>query len=279
MTTCLCGALHELDMALMEQAGGVSSPQMRKLINDYAKDVSRYFKEMFDDFPYGKLDGLVKKYGPKEEEANESFFEQAGEEIKGLATASETIAEEMVKKHNKKLGVLSYTYLLEGFELGGEGALRLLGVTQVGVVDEGFKNWCRSHAAKLVKVVDEVTTERISKTVYEGVRTGSSPQRLAKDLRKEMAWQADAYKGRPMTIARTEMANANSEAALRTYERLGVEYKSWSRAGSSDFDCDICQANEDAGIIPMEESFPSGDDRPPAHPNCECVLVPETKKE
>jgi len=36
--------------------------------------------------------------------------------------------------------------------------------------------------------------------------------------------------------------------------------------------CPVCQENSDAGWIPVDEQFPSGDDEPPAHPNCDCDI-------
>lgn len=41
---------------------------------------------------------------------------------------------------------------------------------------------------------------------------------------------------------------------------------------TSDDPCVVCQENADAGWIDEGDSFPSGDDEPPAHPNCECEL-------
>jgi hypothetical protein len=32
--------------------------------------------------------------------------------------------------------------------------------------------------------------------------------------------------------------------------------------------CEECQENADAGLIPIDEPFPSGDDCPPFHPSC-----------
>lgn len=36
--------------------------------------------------------------------------------------------------------------------------------------------------------------------------------------------------------------------------------------------CDICTDNEDEGPIPMDQEFPSGDQAPPAHINCGCLM-------
>jgi hypothetical protein len=36
--------------------------------------------------------------------------------------------------------------------------------------------------------------------------------------------------------------------------------------------CDVCIENGDAGWIPADEDFPSGDEEPLAHPNCMCEV-------
>jgi hypothetical protein len=54
---------------------------------------------------------------------------------------------------------------------------------------------------------------------------------------------------------------------LREAADSGDTEKSW--VGGT---CEACQENADAGWIPIDDAFPSGDDEPPAHPNCECEL-------
>lgn len=41
---------------------------------------------------------------------------------------------------------------------------------------------------------------------------------------------------------------------------------------TSDDPCPTCEDNADQGWIDADETFDSGDDEPPAHPNCECTL-------
>jgi len=78
-----------------------------------------------------------------------------------------------------------------------------------------------------------------------------------------------------LSSARAERA-ARFEAAQAYYSGLhqvlnGQEMmKSWWT--TSDDPCEDCLENEDEGPIPMEETFPSGDDAPLAHLNCQCVL-------
>ncbi len=80
----------------------------------------------------------------------------------------------------------------------------------------------------------------------------------------------DMTTARAQMIATTEMNAAMSEAAIQKMMRLGIAYKQWILGPNP---CEICQGNEDAGAIEVDEEFPSGDERPPAHPNCECAVT------
>lgn len=75
---------------------------------------------------------------------------------------------------------------------------------------------------------------------------------------------------RALTIAVTESARATTAASRAVYEDSGVEYVTWLVAEG----CDDCQENADAGPIPIDATFPTGDAEPPAHPNCMCDLSP-----
>jgi len=77
-------------------------------------------------------------------------------------------------------------------------------------------------------------------------------------------------KVRAETIARTETCDALESAFMDRAKDMGVTGKEWIVTDP----CPICQANGDAGAIPLNDVFPSGDMRPPAHPNCRCALAP-----
>jgi Phage Mu protein F like protein len=72
-----------------------------------------------------------------------------------------------------------------------------------------------------------------------------------------------------LAIAQTEMSRAVSIATRDRYESAGVEKVEWLVAEG----CDDCQENADASPIGIDETFPSGDSEPPAHPNCMCALA------
>jgi len=65
----------------------------------------------------------------------------------------------------------------------------------------------------------------------------------------------------------TEAQKAKRSKKLREAAAAGATEKSW--VGGT---CEMCQENADAGWIDMDDTFPSGDDEPPAHPNCDCDI-------
>lgn len=77
-------------------------------------------------------------------------------------------------------------------------------------------------------------------------------------------------------IARTEIAKAHAEGNLVVWKQSGVvggKRSLWmGEIGSNS--ADPCEDNASVGVIPIDEAFPSGDDGPPYHPNCRCVVIP-----
>ena len=82
-----------------------------------------------------------------------------------------------------------------------------------------------------------------------------------------------------MLIARTETQMASNAGALAGYKASGVvESTQWLTA-EDDLVEEECLANGAAGpngdgVLPLGDVYPSGDDAPPAHPRCRCVLIP-----
>jgi SPP1 gp7 family putative phage head morphogenesis protein len=74
-------------------------------------------------------------------------------------------------------------------------------------------------------------------------------------------------------VAQTEIARAQSSAALREYAESAVERVEWSTAEDAKV-CVRCEADEAAGPVPIHTAFPSGNLMPPGHPRCRCALIP-----
>lgn len=177
----------------------------------------------------------------------------------------------------------------DGYVLGEKVAkARLLGLMvnkSVGASVVDWSNWVpgQTSAAALLKpkgglrsllatrkitITDDVVhtkLDRIGTALATSLEKGMSPYQTAQMI--------DAIINDPqhaMVIARTEMSRAVSIATRDRYETAGVEQVEWLVAEG----CDDCQENADASPIGIDETFPTGDSEPPAHPNCECAIAP-----
>lgn len=130
--------------------------------------------------------------------------------------------------------------------------------------------WANSHAADLVTQIDEATRNELNRVITTGIESGLDVGQIADSIHA-----MDAFSDkRASLIAETEIAGAESQGALEGLRELAATtdltiQKTWV---VTDEACDDCQDNEDEGPIDLDDDFPSGDDAPPAHPNCRCAL-------
>lgn len=116
--------------------------------------------------------------------------------------------------------------------------------------------------------ITDTTRDGIQSLVEKAYETGLTPAALKEELKNNYVFSDS----RASMIARTELNFASSNGTLSGWKNSGVvEYKEWI-VGDDHEDEDECSDNEDAGLIPIEDDFPSGDDSPPAHPNCNCSM-------
>lgn len=180
-------------------------------------------------------------------------------------------------------------------EEAAQGVLDGFAAIDVDAGDEAFRlanedaiDWAADRAAELIGrrrvganlhlvhtappwAISESTRDGLQELVTRALTDGWSADQL-RDAVLE-SWIFDP--ARAETIARTELAMAHQAGTLAAWRRSGVVTgKRWLISDLHDQD-DICDINAAAGVIPLDASFPSGDDSPPAHPNCECVVVAE----
>jgi len=168
------------------------------------------------------------------------------------------------------------TILGDMAENGGAAALAQIGVNpteaanaaMVNQVNEDAVAWADNYAAELVKGIGETTRDRLRNDVAGAIDLGLSTDDLAEIL-------ADSYSfsdARAEMIARTEVARADVQGNLQAYSASGVvQGLEW--IVSSEGGCPICEANLNA-VVALGQAFPSGDEGPPAHPNCICDVLP-----
>jgi SPP1 gp7 family putative phage head morphogenesis protein len=123
--------------------------------------------------------------------------------------------------------------------------------------------------------IDDSTREFLRADVGQALADGWSNDKLASTIADSYAFSDD----RAMTIARTETQMAANTGAVNGYKASGVvDGKQWLTA-EDDLVSEDCVENGAAGdngdgVIGLDEDFPSGDDAPPAHPNCRCSIAP-----
>ena len=121
--------------------------------------------------------------------------------------------------------------------------------------------------AVLSNSISTTTLDRIGTVLAQSLAAGTRP--TARDLASQLDAAIDDPQ-RALVIAQTEMSRSVSVAARDLYETSGVEQVEWLVAEG----CADCQDNADASPINIDDTFPSGDAEPPAHPNCMCALAP-----
>ena len=133
--------------------------------------------------------------------------------------------------------------------------------------DPGLKAAYAKQVNRIVGVED-TTHDAITGALLKVQQTGGGITDMQSAVKGVFA---DASNYRAEMIARTETAAACCSSALAVGAANGATGKSWLASGD---ECEeICAPNVEAGVIGVDDTFPSGDDAPPSHPNCRCDLL------
>jgi SPP1 gp7 family putative phage head morphogenesis protein len=119
-----------------------------------------------------------------------------------------------------------------------------------------------------IKSIEANRIDDLAKVLADGLDAGGDVDEIANKIRpllKDPQWAR--------RIAVTETSRAIAAAAHATYSQYGITKMSWATAGDEKT-CAVCLANEAAGLIGIDDRFPSGDQYPPGHTSCRCALVP-----
>ena len=97
---------------------------------------------------------------------------------------------------------------------------------------------------------------------------GKSPEAIDKIMDKR---RAELIKDRAEVMAQAEARNAIEAGELAVSKNRGDTHKVWITV-SDDRVTDGCEENEQAGPIPIDAEYPSGDQHPPrsGNPRCRC---------
>lgn len=120
---------------------------------------------------------------------------------------------------------------------------------------------------KLTGQIDPTTVQRLRSALADAYDAGADFEGLVDAVQETYA---DFNSTRAAMIAQTEMNAAYNAGRKQLGIDLGFNEKAWDPDGTA---CEaICVPNVLDGWIAIGEDFDSGDDAPPAHPNCDCSL-------
>lgn len=135
-------------------------------------------------------------------------------------------------------------------------------------VDQKVLDFINDKSLLFAKNVNDTTREAVREALKEGVEEGEGVYGLTKKIKEVFdsreKWESER-------IARTEAISAHNNADLLAYEQSNVvEKKEWLAEPDA---CEICQPLNGEQVL-LKEDFSTGDDAPPAHPNCRCAILP-----
>ena len=243
----------------------VNSPQNRRLVARLQRDLAKYFRDLGNAFPYGKLDKLYIRY------VKESLGSETDDIIEALIKAFGSGFVTMIEGH------LTTIYI--------DGAVQMMtwGKTAMGIpipfegppIEEAI-SYAKTHGAKLVTQVDATTKERIAKIISDGIKNKRGIPGIQADIRRQFKdWGRirEMPVSRANLIARTETRQALFKSLHDKSVEMGVDGKEWILgAGGIGGNCDNCIANADERVIPVNQSFSTPEEA--IHPGCTCSIAP-----
>lgn len=159
-------------------------------------------------------------------------------------------------------------YLKWAAKQGGQQAYEALGIKGTfNLTNEQFKKILGDRENYLINSVDSTTKDWIVDQIMQGKAEGLTNAEIADKIAN---LDEDFSDARADVIVNTEVANALQTSELDTYREQGIEKKRWV-ASDDDLVDPIC-ADLDGEVADVDDDFSTGDDTPPAHPNCRCYV-------
>ncbi len=134
-------------------------------------------------------------------------------------------------------------------------------------VNQDAVEYAKERAAETITDIAETTRNSIQADIVDALEEGTTSQELMGELIDSYSFSPD----RAERIARTELATANVQGHVNASQGAGATGKIWLLSNDHDDSANCnCTDNAEEGEIPFEDDWSSGDDWPPAHPNCMC---------
>lgn len=171
----------------------------------------------------------------------------------------QTAADEWIKKTKETNKADDIEVNWDNWKPGDKATALLLNPTK------GFEAYLQSTGgASYFKKFNKETIVNLGTALSDSIELGLDAESAAVMIGRHVASPS-----RALTIAITEQNRAMSFGSIQRYKEAGLAKMEWAVSDP----CDICAKN-DGQVIQIGQSFASGDQQPPAHPHCRCVLLP-----
>lgn len=198
--------------------------------------------------------------------------ENVRQELKGLTKKEIKYksATDMLFDKSEAVGAgisLITPYLRDYLKGAGENATVLVGGTSFDSKTASIEAFIKQRAKYFSDSVNDTTAEDLVRSINEGMDAGESTDEIQQRVSDVYGIAKDS---RAVMIARTEVAASSNAGATQAYLQAGITQQEWAVVNPEDEDC----LENDGDVETIGDAFPSGDDAPPVHPNCQCTLLP-----
>lgn len=179
------------------------------------------------------------------------------------ATPGETKAEYITAAEEAEVGAVILSYSSSAGVAGWEAASGLLGEAVEDLPSEAVRQRTFNEIGRRIVGINATTRADVARIVTLALDEGVSLDELAKRLRGLFT---ETYKGRAMTVARTESAHHYNQGSVHAYRESNVVEAVTVYDGDIDSGC--------AAVNGTTQTLEWADANPVEHPNCQRVFAP-----
>lgn len=254
---------------LQAEAGGISLPEAKKLLNDRERKLLKSDLEDFMEKSKGVISPDIEK------ELNTISRRVRISRLQGMELdLKKSVAGLMNREEKKLFAHLGRTYerryykeLYELQRITGYESVREISQDELKIVlNKPWTSDGREFSKRIWGRGEKLTTSLKDNLIRDIIR-GASPEDTAKNIKKEF----NASKANAIRLAYTETAAISSKATQDSYKNIGV--KKYQILATLDLKTsDICRDMD--GKIFDYKDYRIGITAPPFHPNCRTETVP-----
>lgn len=179
------------------------------------------------------------------------------------APSAETKVEYLTAADDEAIGAVILSFSTAASEAGWAAASEVIGEAVEDLPSEAVRQRTFAEIGRRIVGINATTRADVARIVTLALDEGVSLDELAKRLRGLFT---ETYKGRAMTVARTESAHHYNQGSVHAYRESSVVEAVTVYDGDQDDEC--------ASVNGTRQTLDWADANPTQHPNCTRVFAP-----